>query len=226
MILNSTVFRSSKSVAEKLTDEERLPLILKAQAGDKDAMETLLHSYGALIIQRFGRYSRRAYRFGLEADDFYQAAYEFLMGIIMKFDPDNGANLTTYFLAYADRKVFNELTRRSDSFRFRINKDGEKETEYVESIEDVVTKSDSNTETEAISTCTKNEILNICNSELKSDHRKIIEMHYNFNGEGQKTFKEIADVLGTSHQNVQQKHELAIRILKRNKEIGEIYAGS
>lgn len=106
-----------------LKREEELVLIVRAQAGDRDAIEQIVKSqlrYAMKIAQRYcGQ--------GVEFDDLIQAANEGLLHAITKFDPNRGFRFGTYATAWI-RQRCSDAKRRAFRYNSRfvpLERDGE-----------------------------------------------------------------------------------------------------
>ena len=193
-------------------EETKECLIAWQEHGDKKAQETLVIANMGLI-----RYFANLYREkGLTYDELCSAGYEGIFNAINKFDykREENANLNS-FSSYISIAIQNQMTRDLKQYQKHSHvlsfdqpigrsKDGDDKT-----IEDIV-GTDAEELLDDILTEIKSEIVRNALKCLTSTEQKIILLRYGLDEAHRKTYREIAEILGCSHQSVEQTEKKAL----------------
>ncbi|MFA6603846.1 MAG: sigma-70 family RNA polymerase sigma factor [Patescibacteria group bacterium] len=112
----------SKLLKHSLLDrEEELRLIRRAQQGDRQALDSLVHHNLKLVMRVAGRYARRYADYNVELQDLFSEGVIGLHKAIMKFDAARGANLNTYADYWIKQVIGRYLANQRYLIRVPIN---------------------------------------------------------------------------------------------------------
>jgi RNA polymerase sporulation-specific sigma factor len=199
----------SEALPPPLTREEEEILLKKLPSGDAAVRGMLIERNLRLVVY----IARKFENTGINIEDLVSIGTIGLIKAVNTFDPSKRIKLATY----ASRCIENEILmylRRNNKVRSEVSFDEPLNTDWDGNellLSDVLGTDDDiiyrNIEEEVDRT-----ILRDALNKLSDREREIMELRFGLNGEGEKTQKDVADLLGISQSYISR---LEKRIIKR-----------
>jgi RNA polymerase sporulation-specific sigma factor len=200
-----------------LNKEEEIRLVSQLKNGDSEVRSILIERNLRLVVY----IARKFENTGVGVEDLISIGTIGLIKAVNTFDPDKKIKLATY----ASRCIENEILmylRRNSKIRSEISFDEPLNIDWDGNellLSDIL-----GTDNDLIYHCIEDEVdrelLSIAMKKLTSREKKIMELRFGLYGEGEKTQKEVADMLGISQSYISR---LEKRIIKRlKKEINKM----
>lgn len=174
----------------------------------------------------YATYKAKCDSSGVELWDLYQVCYMAFLEAVKGFKPESGLKFTS-FLKYPFRNAVNELIglRTSRTIHEPLNNSASLDKPLDSSENDVITLLDTLADDTALDfiqrmeTASVGETVRAVIETLQEQHREVIKLRY-FEG---LTLKQSADRLGVSPERVRQREAKALRILRKNKILRELW---
>jgi RNA polymerase sporulation-specific sigma factor len=200
-----------------LNKEEEILLVSQLKNGDSEVRSILIERNLRLVVY----IARKFENTGVGVEDLISIGTIGLIKAVNTFDPDKKIKLATY----ASRCIENEILmylRRNSKIRSEISFDEPLNIDWDGNellLSDIL-----GTDNDLIYHCIEDEVdrelLSIAMKKLSNREKKIMELRFGLYGEGEKTQKEVADMLGISQSYISR---LEKRIIKRlKKEINKM----
>lgn len=163
---------------------------------------------------------------GVELWDLYQVCYTAFLEAVKGFKPESGLKFTS-FLKYPFRNAVNELIglRTSRTIHEPLNNSTSLDKPLDSSEDDVITLLDTLADDTALDFIQRMETASVGATvravieTLQEQHREVIKLRY-FEG---LTLKQTGERLGVSPERVRQRESMALRILRQNKILRELW---
>lgn len=202
---------STDALPPPLDKDIELSLLIKTQAGDMEARNTLIEHNLRLVVFLAKKFDNTGY----ELEDLVSIGSLGLIKGIMTYKPDKNIKLATY----ASRCITNEIlmyirknkNRKGEvSFEDALNYDAEGNELHLEDI----MGTDENIVHEEIENKLSKVKLQECLDELPERDKEIMTLRYGLNNSEEYTQKEVADMLGISQSYISRIEKKVIRKLK------------
>lgn len=208
-----------------LSKEEELELILKAQFGDKTAIDKLIVSNLRFVITIAKKFITQ----GVELEDLIQEGNLGLITSIKKFDPKQNVKFLSYAIWWIKQSLFSYLNMNSRLIRLPVHIINEKSSDQdilkLDTENCIISESDDlnildiipNTncnapDHEIIQEALKYEIDEMLNC-LNDKEQEIIKYYFGINKDRQYTLDEIGEKLNLTRERVRQIKELVLNRL-------------
>lgn len=207
----------SEALPPPLTGEEEKKLVEELKEGNENVRAVLIERNLRLVVY----IARKFENTGISIEDLISIGTIGLIKAVNTFDPGKKIKLATY----ASRCIENEILmylRRNSKVRAEISFDEPLNVDWDGNellLSDIL-----GTDNDLIYHCIEDEVdkqlLRNAMSKLNLREKKIMELRFGLKGGGEKTQKEVADILGISQSYISR---LEKRILKRlRKEINRM----
>lgn len=200
-----------------LNKEEEMILVSQLKTGNGDVRTVLIERNLRLVVY----IARKFENTGVGVEDLISIGTIGLIKAVNTFDPDKKIKLATY----ASRCIENEILmylRRNSKVRSEISFDEPLNIDWDgnELLLSDILGTDNDLIYHYIEDEVDKELLGIAMHKLSSREKKIMELRFGLYGGGEKTQKEVADLLGISQSYISR---LEKRIIKRlKKEINKM----
>lgn len=216
-VKNIRYIGGSDALPPPLTKEEEEKLVNKLTTGDESVRSTLIERNLRLVIY----IARKFENTGVGVEDLISVGTIGLIKAVNTFDPEKKIKLATYASRCIENEILMYLRRNSKvkaeiSFYEPLNIDWDGNKLLLSDI--------LGTENDCVYNLIEGEVdkqlLVIALRKLNEREKKIVELRYGLTGVGEKTQKEVADMLGISQSYISR---LEKRIIKRlKKEINKM----
>jgi RNA polymerase sporulation-specific sigma factor len=200
-----------------LTKEEEEDLVSKLVDGDENIRSTLIERNLRLVVY----IARKFENTGVNVEDLISVGTIGLIKAVNTFDPNKKIKLATYGSRCIENEILMYLRRNSKvkaeiSFYEHLNIDWDGNELLLSDI--------LGTDNDAVYNLIEDEVdkqlLLVAMKKLNKREKEIVQLRFGLNGEGEKTQKEVADLLGISQSYISR---LEKRIIKRlKKEINKM----
>lgn len=200
-----------------LSKEEEENLVAKLVAGNESIRSTLIERNLRLVVY----IARKFENTGVNVEDLISVGTIGLIKAVNTFDPNKKIKLATYGSRCIENEILMYLRRNSKvkaeiSFYEPLNIDWDGNELLLSDI--------LGTDNDAVYNLIEDEVdkqlLFVAMKKLNNREKEIVELRFGLNGEGEKTQKEVADMLGISQSYISR---LEKRIIKRlKKEINKM----
>jgi RNA polymerase sporulation-specific sigma factor len=194
-----------------LSKEEEIKLVAQLKDGDNSVRTILIERNLRLVVY----IARKFENTGVCVEDLISIGTIGLIKAVNTFDPDKKIKLATY----ASRCIENEILmylRRNSKIRSEISFDEPLNIDWDgnELLLSDILGTDNDLIFHYIEDEVDKQLLSIAMTKLNSREKRIMELRFGLYGEGEKTQKEVADMLGISQSYISR---LEKRIIKRLK---------
>lgn len=194
-----------------LSKEEEIKLVAQLKDGDSSIRTILIERNLRLVVY----IARKFENTGVCVEDLISIGTIGLIKAVNTFDPDKKIKLATY----ASRCIENEILmylRRNSKIRSEISFDEPLNIDWDgnELLLSDILGTDNDLIFHYIEDEVDKQLLSIAMKKLNSREKRIMELRFGLYGEGEKTQKEVADMLGISQSYISR---LEKRIIKRLK---------
>ena len=195
-----------------LKEKEKMELIVKAQAGDKEARQKMINGNLRLVLSVVQKFTGR----GENLDDLFQVGCIGLIKAINTFRADKNIKLATY----ASRCIENEILmflRKNSSQRTEVSFDEPLNTDWdgKELLLSDVLGTEGDVVLRPIEADADRKLLSDAVGMLSQRERDIITMRFGLWGQKELTQKEVADRLGISQSYISRLEKRIILRLRR-----------
>lgn len=200
-----------------LTSEEEKDLVEKLRLGDEDIRSVLIERNLRLVVY----IARKFENTGISVEDLISIGTIGLIKAVNTFDPEKNIKLATY----ASRCIENEILmylRRNSKVRSEISFDEPLNVDWDgnELLLSDILGTENDLIYHEIEAEVEKDLLKTAMGRLSSREKQIMELRFGLQGRGEKTQKEVADILGISQSYISR---LEKRIVKRlKKEINKM----
>lgn len=177
-------------------------LILRAQAGDREAFSRVIEQVRPFIYKLARQYAKRAG--GAPVEDLVQTGLLAAVKSVPCFRVDAGVKFVSYVGVAARRAIH----RAAFGWKPLPQAVGE-DTDYLGEMPD---RGDAEPPTDHAETAAH--VRNLVDAHLGERERRLLGQRFGLDGSPPQTYAELATVTGTSRQNVQQLVERALRRLR------------
>lgn len=197
-------------------NDELLPILW-------ENVRKLMHSNSRRF---YATYKAKCDSSGVELWDIYQTCYMAFLEAVKGFKPESGLKFTS-FLKYPFRNAVNELIglRTSRTIHEPLNSSTSLDKPLDSSESDVITLLDTLADDTALDfiermeTASVGETVRAVIETLQKQHRDVIKLRY-FEG---LTLKQAGEKLGVSKERVRQREAMALRLLRKNPILRELW---
>ena len=195
-----------------LKEKEKMELIVKAQAGDKEARQKMINGNLRLVLSVVQKFTGR----GENLDDLFQVGCIGLIKAINTFRADKNIKLATY----ASRCIENEILmylRKNSSQRTEVSLDEPLNTDWdgKELLLSDVLGTEGDVVMRPIEADVDRKLLRDAVAKLSGREQEIITMRFGLDGREERTQKEVADVMGISQSYISRLEKRIIARLKK-----------
>jgi RNA polymerase sporulation-specific sigma factor len=193
-----------------LPETEIRDLILRAQDGDREAFSLVVEQVRPFIFKLARQYARRPG--GAPLEDLLQTGLLAAVRSVPCFNPDAGVKFVSYVGVAARRAIHRA------AFGWKtLPQTGTEEANLIGELAD-----QRETDNSLALTETAGVVRNVIADELGEREQQLVRQRFGFDGQPARTYAELALVVGTSRQNVQQLVERALRRLRNalNESVG------
>lgn len=202
----------SDALPPPLSKEEEEKLIEKLKAGEEDVRRILIERNLRLVVY----IARKFENTGLTIEDLISVGTIGLIKAVKTFDPTKKIKLATYASRCIENEILMYLRRNSKlkseiSFYEPLNIDWDGNELLLSDI--------LGTENDGVYNILEDEVdkqlLVLALKKLNVREKEIVELRYGLNGKGEKTQKEVADMLGISQSYISRLEKRIIKQLKK-----------
>lgn len=195
-----------------LTKEEEEDLVSKLVDGDENIRSTLIERNLRLVVY----IARKFENTGVNVEDLISVGTIGLIKAVNTFDPNKKIKLATYGSRCIENEILMYLRRNSKvkaeiSFYEPLNIDWDGNELLLSDI--------LGTDNDAVYNLIEDEVdkqlLLVAMKKLNKREKEIVQLRFGLNGEGEKTQKEVADLLGISQSYISRLEKRIIRRLKK-----------
>lgn len=195
-----------------LNKEEEISLVSQLRGGDSNVRTVLIERNLRLVVY----IARKFENTGVAVEDLISIGTIGLIKAVNTFDPDKKIKLATY----ASRCIENEILmylRRNSKIRSEISFDEPLNIDWDgnELLLSDILGTDNDLIYHYIEDEVDKELLSIAMRRLSSREKRIMELRFGLYGGGEKTQKEVADMLGISQSYISRLEKRIIRRLKK-----------
>ncbi|WP_048571159.1 RNA polymerase sporulation sigma factor SigE [Clostridium cylindrosporum] len=207
----------NEALPPPLTSEEEKDLVEKLRLGDEEIRSVLIERNLRLVVY----IARKFENTGISVEDLISIGTIGLIKAVNTFDPQKNIKLATY----ASRCIENEILmylRRNSKIRAEISFDEPLNVDWDgnELLLSDILGTENDLIYHEIESEVEKELLQNAMGRLNSREKQIMELRFGLQGGGEKTQKEVADILGISQSYISR---LEKRIIKRlKKEINKM----
>ena len=199
----------NEALPPPLTNDEEKDLVEKLKLGDEDIRTILIERNLRLVVY----IARKFENTGISVEDLISIGTIGLIKAVNTFNPEKNIKLATY----ASRCIENEILmylRRNSKVKSEISFDEPLNVDWDgnELLLSDILGTDSDLIYHEIEVEVEKELLQNAMSKLNKRERQIMELRFGLLGDGEKTQKEVADILGISQSYISR---LEKRIVKR-----------
>lgn len=199
----------NEALPPPLTSEEEKELIEKLRLGDESIRSTLIERNLRLVVY----IARKFENTGISVEDLISIGTIGLIKAVNTFDPEKNIKLATY----ASRCIENEILmylRRNSKIKSEISFDEPLNVDWDgnELLLSDILGTENDLIYHEIEAEVEKELLKEAMEKLNSREKQIMELRFGLLGGGEKTQKEVADILGISQSYISR---LEKRIVKR-----------
>ncbi len=199
----------NEALPPPLTNDEEKDLVEKLKLGDEDIRTVLIERNLRLVVY----IARKFENTGISVEDLISIGTIGLIKAVNTFNPEKNIKLATY----ASRCIENEILmylRRNSKVKSEISFDEPLNVDWDgnELLLSDILGTDSDLIYHEIEVEVEKELLQNAMNKLNKRERQIMELRFGLLGEGEKTQKEVADILGISQSYISR---LEKRIVKR-----------
>lgn len=200
-----------------LTKQEEEDLVARLVMGDATVRSTLIERNLRLVVY----IARKFENTGVNVEDLVSVGTIGLIKAVNTFDPEKKIKLATYASRCIENEILMYLRRNSKikaeiSFYEPLNIDWDGNELLLSDI----LGTDSDVVYNLIEDEVDKELLVVAMTKLSEREKEIVKLRFGLNGQGEKTQKEVADMLGISQSYISR---LEKRIIKRlKKEINKM----
>ncbi|MBU5317110.1 RNA polymerase sporulation sigma factor SigE [Clostridium bornimense] len=202
----------SDTLPPPLSKEEEEELIERLKAGEEDVRRILIERNLRLVVY----IARKFENTGLTIEDLISVGTIGLIKAVKTFDPTKKIKLATYASRCIENEILMYLRRNSKlkseiSFYEPLNIDWDGNELLLSDI--------LGTENDGVYNILEDEVdkqlLVLALKKLNVREKEIVELRYGLNGKGEKTQKEVADMLGISQSYISRLEKRIIKQLKK-----------
>lgn len=177
-------------------------LVLKAKAGDKEALAKILERFKGFIYKT----SKEVYIKGYDTEDLLQIGYTTLIKAVNKFDLNKNKNFTAYATSAVKNNFYYEIRQKSRfNVEYSLNKEIDEGIEIIENL-----NSDENIEEEYMLKESVNELNSALKKLLPKEKELILHVYFNH-----RTVKEFAKLNSMNYVTCVKLKDRTLKKLKK-----------
>ncbi|MEG0641995.1 MAG: RNA polymerase sporulation sigma factor SigE [Clostridium sp.] len=203
----------NETLPPPLTSDEEKELVEKLRLGDEDVRSTLIERNLRLVVY----IARKFENTGISVEDLISIGTIGLIKAVNTFDPEKNIKLATY----ASRCIENEILmylRRNSKVKAEISFDEPLNVDWDgnELLLSDILGTENDLIYHEIESEVERELLKNAMTRLNSREKQIMELRFGLQGGGEKTQKEVADILGISQSYISRLEKRIIKRLKKD----------
>ncbi|MEF9952674.1 MAG: RNA polymerase sporulation sigma factor SigE [Clostridium sp.] len=203
----------NEALPAPLTSDEEKELVEKLRNGDDDVRSTLIERNLRLVVY----IARKFENTGISVEDLISIGTIGLIKAVNTFDPQKNIKLATY----ASRCIENEILmylRRNSKVRAEISFDEPLNVDWDgnELLLSDILGTENDLIYHEIESEVEKELLQNAMGRLNIREKQIMELRFGLQGGGEKTQKEVADILGISQSYISRLEKRIIKRLKKD----------
>ncbi|MEF9933718.1 MAG: RNA polymerase sporulation sigma factor SigE [Clostridium sp.] len=203
----------NEALPAPLTIDEEKELVEKLRNGDEEVRSTLIERNLRLVVY----IARKFENTGISVEDLISIGTIGLIKAVNTFDPQKNIKLATY----ASRCIENEILmylRRNSKVRAEISFDEPLNVDWDgnELLLSDILGTENDLIYHEIESEVEKELLQNAMCRLNNREKQIMELRFGLQGGGEKTQKEVADILGISQSYISRLEKRIIKRLKKD----------
>ncbi len=203
----------NEALPPPLTSEEEKELIEKLRLGDEEIRSILIERNLRLVVY----IARKFENTGISVEDLISIGTIGLIKAVNTFDPEKNIKLATY----ASRCIENEILmylRRNSKIRAEISFDEPLNIDWDgnELLLSDILGTENDLIYHEIEAEVEKELLQSAMGKLNNREKQIMELRFGLKGGGEKTQKEVADILGISQSYISRLEKRIVKRLKKD----------
>lgn len=203
----------NEALPPPLTSEEEKALVEKLRCGDEEIRTILIERNLRLVVYIAKKFENT----GISVEDLISIGTIGLIKAVNTFDPEKNIKLATY----ASRCIENEILmylRRNSKIRSEISFDEPLNVDWDgnELLLSDILGTENDLIYHEIEVEVEKELLQDAMDRLNNREKQIMELRFGLQGGGEKTQKEVADILGISQSYISRLEKRIVKRLKKD----------